>query len=298
MIGRIITIACLVSPAASFALTFALPEHDNVVGGIQTVRSQQGESLGDIGRRFDIGVYEMIEANPDINPWSIGAGKEIIIPAKFILPPGEREGIVINLAEMRLYYYHPDANLVSTHPIGIGRKGWRTPTGTSKITEKKKDPDWRPPKSIKASYARKGKILPDVVPAGPDNPLGQYAMRLSMPGYLIHGTNKPGGIGVRSSSGCIRMYPEDIEALFHKTKIGTKVRIIHAPYKVGYKNGNHFIEAHEPLSEKYYQELSQEQMLEEAITQTNLPEAIYIRGWDDAKDSIDRSNGIPVIITR
>ncbi|MBT4963017.1 MAG: L,D-transpeptidase family protein [Francisellaceae bacterium] len=286
----------LAFPCTTLGLTFLIPDRGNIIGGVQTVESQRGESLGDIGRRFDIGIYEMIEANPKVNPWSIGSGKKITIPTQFILPPGPKSGIVINLAEMRLYFYHPDQKLVTTHPIGIGRKGWRTPIGTAKIIQKKKDPAWYPPDSIRESYERKGKSLPNVVPPGPDNPLGQFAMRISIPGYLIHGTNKPGGIGVRSSSGCIRMYPEDIESLFYKTKLGTQVSIVHIPYKVGKKNGHYFIEAHEPLSEKYYQNVSQQEMFKKAFEDANAS-SLHVQDWDDAEDMIDQSNGLPMAIS-
>jgi len=296
MYKKIILLMSLFVPTISNALTFPLPKTGNIVGSVQKVQSQKGESLGDIGRRFDVGVYEMIEANPNLNPWSVGSGKDVVIPTKFILPPGPRKGIVINLAEMRLYFFHPDQNLVTTHPIGIGRKGWRTPVGTTKIVQKKKDPAWYPPDSIRASYERKGKSLPDVVPPGPDNPLGQFAMRLSIPGYLIHGTNKPGGIGVRSSSGCIRMFPEDIESLFYKTDVGTSVRIVHVPFKVGNKNGNYFIEAHEPLSEKYYHSTSQQEMFKQAFEDADA-ESLYVSDWKDAEDMIDDSNGLPMAIS-
>lgn len=297
MYKRMLFWLVLCVPTMSYALTFPLPKTGNIIGSIQTVKSQKGESLGDIGRRFDIGVYEMIEANPKLNPWSVGSGRDVIIPTQFILPPGPKEGIIINLAEMRLYYFHSDQPLVTTHPIGIGRKGWRTPTGTAKIVQKKKDPAWYPPDSIRASYERKGKSLPNVVPPGPDNPLGQFAMRLSLPGYLIHGTNKPGGIGVRSSSGCIRMYPEDIESLFYKAEVGTKVRIVHIPYKVGNKNGNYFIEAHEPLSEKYYHSETQQEMFKKAFEDAGA-DSLYISDWDDAEDMIDNSNGLPMPISQ
>ena len=275
------------------ALTFAMPKNGNIVGSLQTAIVQKGETLGDIGRRFDIGVYEMIEANPKLNPWNPSVGSKVVVPTQFILPETQ-DGIVINLAEMRLYFFQPTFSQVSTHPIGIGRKGWRTPLGQAKIIEKKKDPAWRPPQSIRNSYKRKGKTLPTVVPPGPENPLGQYAMRLSLPGYLIHGTNRPGGIVVRSSSGCIRLFPEDIESLFYKTNLGTKVEILHAPYKVGRQNNQVFIEAHEPLTDAYYQKIPQDIMYNRAFKEAKI-QSVPI-DFSEAEELIDDSNGYPIVI--
>jgi len=234
------------------ALTFRLQSGSDIIGKVQYATVQRGESLSNIGRRFDVGVYEMIEANPKLNPWAPRMGTKVTIPTRFILPPGSRKGIVLNLAELRLYYFHPDKKLVTTHPVGIGKKGWKTPIVTTFVIDKTVDPSWRPPKSIQEAYAKKGKTLPDIVPPGPKNPLGSHAIRLALPGYLVHGTNRPGGIGVRVTSGCIRLYPADIASLFHKVKIGTSFRIIHYPYKVGWHHGTLFVEIHEPLSEPYY----------------------------------------------
>lgn len=283
----------MISPIC-LALTFAIPKDSNIVGGMQTAIIQKGESLSEIGRRFDVGVYEMIEANPQINPWSPRAGTEVKIPTKFILPAKIRNGIVINLAEMRLYYFHSDNKLVSTYPLGIGRKGWLTPLGVTTIVQKKKHPTWYPPKSIRASHAKKGKILPDFIPPGPKNPLGDYAMKLGFSGYLIHGTNRPGGIGVRSSSGCIRMFPEDIESLFHLIPIGTKVTIIHKPYKVGVRQNKIYVESHEPLSDPYYQSYNDQDALKKAfededIFHTNID-------YDNTLNILKKHRGYPIEI--
>ena len=276
------------------SLTFNKPKHSDIIGNLQVAKVQAGESLADIGRRFDLGIYEMIEANPNIDPWSPKHNTKVIIPTQFILPPGEQKGMVINLAEMRIYYYHGDKNhcLITTHPIGIGKKGWATPIGKGIVTHKKKNPSWRPPKSIRAAHAKQGNILPRIVPPGPNNPLGEYAMRLSIPGYLIHGTNRPGGIGVRSSSGCIRMFPEDIKSFFYQVPIRTPVRIIHAPYKFGIHRNKIYVEAHEPLSDPYYRTQSDEEVIVQALEEAAIDEL----NWESTKNAILLSNGYPILV--
>jgi L,D-transpeptidase ErfK/SrfK len=254
----------------AFAATYPIKKNTDLVGSIDNTRVMLGESLADIARRYDIGIFEMIEANPKLSPKNPRRGALATIPSQFILPAGPREGLVINLAEMRIYYFHKDKKHVSTYPIGIGRKDWETPLGSGKIIQKTKNPSWVPPQSIRDWYKENNMHLPDIVPPGPKNPLGNYAMRLSIPGYLIHGTNRPGGIGLRTSSGCIRMYPEDIEELFSFVDLGTSVKIINKPYKVGKHNGKAYIEAHKPLSGEMYRTLTPEQMLHEALIESNI----------------------------
>ncbi|MCL4143159.1 UNVERIFIED_CONTAM: hypothetical protein GTU68_016655, partial [Idotea baltica] len=240
---------CLLLIPTSHATTFIL--HDDpsrVVGHNLIVFSRAQDTLLDIARRFDIGYSEIVDANPQLDVWLPGTKKRVLVPNQFILPDAEKKGIVINLAEMRLYYF-PDAMVgkareVVTHPIGIGREGWQTPLGRTKIIQKRKDPTWTPPASIHAEHIEKGDPLPKVVPAGPDNPLGAYAMRLGMPGYLLHGTNKPYGVGLRVSHGCIRLFPEDIEQLFGIVALNTPVEIVYQPYKAGMLNNELYIEAH------------------------------------------------------
>jgi L,D-transpeptidase ErfK/SrfK len=272
------------------ALTFPLSPTSDLVGRLQSTYVQSGESLGDIGRRFDVGLYEMIEANPKINPWSPRAGTRVTIPTQFILPSGLKKDLVLNLAEMRLYYYHPNQNLVTTYPIGIGRKGWKTPLGETKIISKQENPSWYPPDSIRAFHAEKGKTLPPVIPPGPENPLGRHAFKLSLPGYLIHGTNRPGGIGVRVTSGCIRLLPKDVEELYHLVPVGTTVRIIHEPYKLGWHNGQYYLEAHEPLSEAYYSDQSEQYFKNHLKTRI---QSQWIN-WSSVRNIIQKTLGMPV----
>ncbi len=276
------------------ALTFVIQPGSDVVGAVQTATVLPNETFDDIGQKFDIGIYELIEANPGIDPDNPSSGTVLIIPSQFILPSGPRKGIVINLAELRLYYFHKEQALVTTHPIGVGRRDWETPVGSGRIVEKTKEPSWRPPDSIRAWYDEHEMYLPEIVLPGPDNPLGKYAMRLSIPGYLIHGTNKPGGIGIRSSSGCIRMHPEDIESLFYKVSVGDTVRIIHKPYKIGRLHNKTYAEAHVPLSGDYYHAQSDAEILTQAIEEAELAGMRFDRRA--AKGAFARSHGYPTLL--
>lgn len=251
----IASFALLLSQAAATA-TFDMPlEEFDLIGAIHQVEARQEDTLLDIARRYDIGQEQITRANPDVDRWLPGGGTPVIIPTHYILPAGPREGLVLNIPEMRIYYY-PKAEpgetpIVQTYPVGIGRQDWGTPLGLTKVVGKKKNPTWTPPASIRKEHEEAGDPLPRVVPAGPDNPLGQYAMRLGIGGgsYLIHGTNKAFGVGMRASHGCIRMMPEDIEYLFPQIAMGTPVRIVSQPVKVGWFGGKLYLEVHEPLEE-------------------------------------------------
>lgn len=214
------------------ASTFSLPDQGNVVGTVQTVLMKKGQSLIQIAQQFDIGVTEILEANPKIKlSTRYNQDKMVIIPSEYSLPSGPREGLVINLAELRIYYFHPDEPKVSTYPIAIGKRGWSTPQGITEVKGKEKNPAWRPTPAIHREAARRGYFLPAVLPAGPRNPLGRYVFRLGISGILIHGTTQPASIGLPSSHGCIRLYPKNIEELFLQVPVGTSVRIVHEPVK-------------------------------------------------------------------
>jgi len=240
------------------AISFLLPENpkDSLVRefseGVnkQTIASKD-EDLLDIARRFDLGQNEIIRLNPDVDRWMPKAGAKIQLQSERLLPDAHRSGLVLNLPEFRLYYFPKsqsnEPSSVITHPISIGRQDWETPLGQTRIVEKKENPTWTPPESIKKEHAAKGDPLPDVVPAGPNNPLGLFAMRLGIPGYLIHSTNKPYGVGLRVSHGCIRMYPEDISKLFPIIKVGEPVTIVNQAVKVGWGEDSLYIEVHSPL---------------------------------------------------
>ncbi|ENM5786423.1 peptidase [Vibrio metoecus] len=234
------------------AAVFELPvEGSSIVGNTQYHEIQKGQTLSDIAKQYDIGLLALMAANRGVDPFLPQEGFVLAIPAQIILPKVPYEGIVINLAELRLYYFRPDEGKVHIFPVGIGRIGRDTPVMQTSISSKRKNPTWTPPESIRREHKAKGDILPAVVPAGPDNPLGDYAMRLAYGSgeYLIHGTNKDFGIGMRVSSGCIRMDPKDIEWLFQQVERGEKVRIINEPIKVALEpDRSVFIEVHEPLT--------------------------------------------------
>ncbi|HEX9876290.1 MAG TPA: L,D-transpeptidase family protein [Gammaproteobacteria bacterium] len=249
-------------PAAAILLallvtaTAAAGEHvqvegSHVIGEPGRLITKYEDTFVSIARQYNLGFEELIQANPGVDPWLPGEGTEIVLPTQFILPDAPRTGIVINLPELRLYYF-PDGEQgrVITHPISIGRMEWRTPLGLTQVQSKVMDPAWYPPQSIRDEHAAANDPLPAVVPPGPDNPLGRHAMRLAIPGYLIHGTNKPSGVGMRVTHGCIRMFPEDIEALFNQVPVGTPVRIVNQPIKLGRSGSDFYVEAHPPLTEE------------------------------------------------
>ncbi len=232
---------------------FQVPAEQQVVGALQKIRARHEDTLPDLGRLFNLGYEEITRANPGVDPWLPGDGAELVLPTLFVLPEAPRDGLVLNMAGMRLYYFTaPDENgtrKIFTHPIGIGRVGWSTPLGTTKITARAKDPSWYVPESIREEHAKEGDPLPPVVPPGPDNPLGRHVLRLALPSYLIHGTNKPWGVGMRVSHGCIRLYPEDIEALYSMVPTETPVHIIDQPYLAGWHDGRLMFTAYKPLEE-------------------------------------------------
>jgi len=225
----------------------------DIVGYVQKTIVGKDDTLPDIARRFDVGYEEMVTANPGVDPWLPGVGKEVVVPTQFVLPTAPHEGVVVNVAAMRIYYYPPhkkgEPQMVYTHPIGIGRVGWKTPEGSTKIVSRQKDPVWVVPKSVRDEHAEDGDMLPAVVPAGPDNPLGAYMFRLQWPSYLIHGTNKPYGVGMRSSHGCIRLYPEDIAVFFDMIPIGTKVTVVNQPYLFGWHDGTLYLQAYSVMED-------------------------------------------------
>jgi L,D-transpeptidase ErfK/SrfK len=229
-------------PAPHETSRFELADaQQDVLGELQTTVVGKDDTLTDIARRFNLGYEELLRANPGVDPWLPGVGRSIVLPTRFVLPDAPRNGVVINIAAMRLFYFPPhkagEPQVVYSHPIGIGKVGWATPEGTTKIVRRQKDPIWHPPVSVIKEHKENGDDLPAVVGPGPDNPLGRQAFYLTWPGYLIHGTNKPAGVGLRSSHGCIRLFPEDIAELFDRIPIGTEVHVVNQPYVFGWDNG-------------------------------------------------------------
>jgi L,D-transpeptidase ErfK/SrfK len=235
--------AALTAAPAS-AAEFALAPDQTVVGQLQSYIVKKGEVFEDIARRFDVGYTELVEANPGVDPWLAPPGTRITIPALYILPASGRRGIVLNLAQYRLFYFPPGGHEVFTYPVGLGVIGWKTPIGTTRIVRKEPHPAWIPPASIRAQHAAEGDILPAVVPPGPDNPLGAFALHLGWPRILIHGTNKPDGIGRNVSHGCIHLYPEDIAQLFSMVRLGTLVRTLNEPAIAGWAGDRLYLMVH------------------------------------------------------
>jgi len=258
------------APLATHEFEFD-PERDQVIGALQVTRVQGEDTLSDIARRFNLGYEEIVRANPGVDPWLPGEGREIVLPTQFVLPDAPREGIVINLAQLRMFYF-PEAKegeprKVITHPIGIGKVGWSTPEGTTKVVAKAKNPTWYPPASVRKEHAEAGDPLPAKVPPGPDNPLGAHMLKLGWPSYLMHGTNKPYGVGLRSSHGCVRFYPEDIAMLYDRIPVGTKVTVVNQPFVFGWQDDTLYVQAFPVLEddEREHPDAAQK-LLNEAIS--------------------------------
>jgi L,D-transpeptidase ErfK/SrfK len=225
----------------------------SVIGAPQIVYTDAANTLSDLAREYGLGYDEIVAANPDVDPWLPGDRTPVLLPTQYIVPDVPREGIVLNIASKRLFYFPPaeegQPQTVLTYPIGIGRVGWETPVGTTEVVSKAADPHWFPPASVRREHEESGNPLPSVVPPGPDNPLGSHVLKLAMPGYLIHGTNQPYGVGMRVSHGCVRLYPENIELLYSLVEAGETVRIVNEPYLLGWRNGELYFQAHTPLED-------------------------------------------------
>jgi L,D-transpeptidase ErfK/SrfK len=297
---------------------FELAPDQELIGETQVIFARYENTFSAIGRQYNLGYEEMRRANPGVDQWLPGEGTAIYLPTQAILPEVPRVGIVVNVPAMRLYYFTTEKGTtkkgtadkpaaagsaetvkVSSHPVGIGTEGWATPFGEAKVVEKARDPTWYVPASVRKEHAERGDPLPSVVPPGPDNPLGKFAMTLSLPGYLIHGTNKPAGVGMRSSHGCIRLYPEDIEALFGRVARGTPVRLVNQPVLAGWRDGQLYLEVHPPLAEE------QHDLIAEADAALN--RALERAGAAAAAVAIDRAaiekvvaeqRGIPLPVLR
>lgn len=311
--GALALILCLLTVTDSSAETFILPPIDvDVIGQISYTEANRDNTLLDIARRYDIGQNEILLANPKVDRWLPADTSKVVIPNRFVLPKAERTGIVINLPEMRMYYFPKPKDgqrpTMITHPISVGRMDWKSPLGRTSIISKQLDPSWTPPASIKKEALADGRVLPDVIPGGPDNPLGRYAMRLGIPGYLIHSTSKPYGVGMRVTHGCIRMYPEDIEGLFADIPVGTSVHLVNQPIKVGWMADGLFVELHPPLEEDEpdYQDYMQRvldavaDMLASQPGDTgglNSNRRLSLNG-EALRQAVEERSGIPVLITR
>ena len=219
-----LSVFCALAASAG-AAEYPLAPGQKVVGEIVGYVVRPGEGLNEIARKFDLGYTALAAANPGVDQFTPEVGRRLIIPSLYILPDASRQGIVINLAQWRLFYFPPGGDRVETYPLGLSVFGSKTPLGATSVVRKEPNPSWYPPPSIRAERPE----LPAMIPPGPNNPLGDYALHLGWPRYLIHGTNKPDGVGRNVSHGCVRMYPEDIERLFNEVSVGTPVRSVSQP---------------------------------------------------------------------
>lgn len=313
---RILCVPALLAIFQSgFAEVYDIPAAGNdVIGAVTYATARADDTLLDIARRHGLGYEDIVRANPTTDVWLPGEGATVVLPTRYILPPGERRGIVLNLAEYRLYYFpvpaKGEAPVVMTYPISIGRMDWETPLGMTRVVSKVRNPSWYPPDSVRAEHLADGNPLPRIVPAGPENPLGSFAMRLGLPGYLIHGTNRPSGVGMRVTHGCIRMFPEDIEYLFEYIPVNMPVRIINEPVKFGWDGDELLLEVHRTLERPVEEGIADEQVDGDVVVEEPLANALtsltqkFIaatrdrRGqldWVLAERMIERADGIPAV---
>jgi len=271
----------------------------SVIGEPQIVFTGPDDTFSDLARTYGLGYDELIAANPGIDPWLPGEGTAVLLPTQYVLPDAPRRGVILNIATKRLFYYPARADgepqQVFTYPIGIGRVGWETPLGETTVVAKAENPSWWVPASVRREHAQMGDPLPAVVPPGPDNPLGTRVLKLEMPGYLIHGTNQPYGVGMRVSHGCIRLYPENIEFLYALVGIGEVVRIMNEPYQMGSKDGVLFFEAHTPLEDDNVTPAERLQTLLDAQQSADgQPLNVHLR--QHAASLVETPSGAPVSI--
>lgn len=282
------------------AATYPLPKpEDSLIGEVQYVTSHYEDTLMEIGRRYGVGYEEIVSANPGIDPWLPGEGTRIVLPTQFVLPKATRKGIVINLPEHRIYYFPEpkkgEVASVVTYPISIGKMDWKTPLGVTHVVNKQVKPIWYPPESVRKEHEEDGDPLPKAVPAGKDNPLGDFAMRLGIPGgsYLIHGTNKPQGIGMDVTHGCIRMFPEDIEVFFKLVPVNTSVQIVDQPFKMGWQGDQLFMEIHKPVLDSDTDDNKNLTNLTRMLVAATEQHPATI-DWSDAERLFQLPSGLPV----
>ena len=270
----------------------------SVVGSPQIVYASAENTLSDLAREYGLGYDEIVAANPDVDPWLPGDRRPVLLPTQFVVPDVPREGIVLNIASKRLFYFSRAAEgepqTVMTYPIGIGRVGWETPLGATEVVSKATNPHWFVPASVRREHAELGNPLPSVVPPGPDNPLGAYVLKLEMPGYLIHGTNQPYGVGMRVSHGCVRLYPENIELLFSLVDVGEPVQIINEPYLLGRHNGELYFEAHQALEDDL---MLPAERLDILLGQSEVTSTLSQRDADHIRSIASNANGVAMLVS-
>ncbi len=295
----------------------AVASHDptlahSVIGSTRFYQAQEKDTFLDIARYYGLGYNELAEANPGVDAWIPPVGQVILLPTEWVLPDADYRGLVVNVPEMRLYYFKSGAEgtqLVTTYPVGLGRDEWQTPQGKFTVVEKTVDPKWILPESIKEEHRRDGKPAPDFIAGGaPDNPLGKYRFRLSLPLYGIHGTDIPWGVGMQVSHGCVRLYPEEIERLFPLVPIGTPGEFVYQPVKVGARDGHVHVEVHKDIYDMLpgpYREAVRlidkfgwrsrvdfDRVRRAVVEQSGVPmDVTLMEGIDDIKDEVLHSRG-------
>ncbi len=293
------------SPVAAYRFAVNPKLNDQVVGEVQITQTSEQDTLADIARRFSVGYDEIHRANPGVDMWVPGAGRRVVVPTQFVLPDAPHTGIVVNIAAMRLYYFPPRSRdgreIIYTYPIGIGRTHWNTPSGVTTVVRKVVDPVWRPPPDILEEHREEGDPLPAEIRPGPDDPMGTRALYLGWPEYAIHGTNKPVGVGMRVSHGCIHLYPEDILQLYDLVPLGTPVRVVNQPFVFGWHRGDLYLQAFGPLEgdQRDWQKDTRK-LLEQAMgpdIQQQLQERNEQVRWDLVLQLVRDPKGIPVAIT-
>lgn len=284
---------------------------DEVIGKNYQVSIQPDDTLHTVARRFHTGLEELRLANPEVDMWLPDLSRQLTIPSQFVVPAELRNAIlrvdtaqsqslaIINLPELRLYMKR--GTVMTTYPVSVGRPGWPTPSMDTTVTQKRVNPSWSPPASIIAAAREQGEVIAPLYLPGPSNPLGKYAIRLGQTAYLIHGTNKPFGVGLRASHGCIRMYPEHVEVLFGRLLEGDRVVVVDEPVKVGWLNGNLLMEVHPPLQESG---VDDQQLLEQALRLANA--ALAQTASDVQRIELDEDiiirlvtaqTGVPAVVT-
>jgi L,D-transpeptidase ErfK/SrfK len=298
-----VLIVCFASLwTCAWATVYELPADDAaVIGTDEHTKSTYQDTLLDIARRNSLGYEEIIRANPGVDVWLPGEGTDILLPGRRILPPGPREGIVVNLPEHRIYYYPKpkkgEKPVVITYPVSIGKMDWRSPLGQTQISEKVKHPSWYPPESIRNEHAANGDPLPRVVPPGPKNPLGDFKMRLAVGDgtYLIHGTNNPMAVGMAVTHGCVRMYPEDVAGLFPLVPVGTTVWLINDPVKVAYVDGDLLLEVHPPVDGEGQSGATNLEELSQQLDRALGSKTAAIHS-DVAREALQAATGMPTVV--
>jgi len=277
---------------------YKLPDNgDSIIGQMSLITAKESDTFIELARRFGLGYQEMVLANPKVDPWLPGEGTQIVIPTRYILPKAKRQGLILNTAEMRVYYFPKrEPGYVYTYPISIGKDGWDTPNTLTTIIGMKKDPTWTPPESIKKEHEEKNDPLPDKVPPGPDNPLGEYAIRLGLAGYLIHGTNNPRGIGMRVTHGCIRLHPDDIRDLFGRVSINTPVAIVNQPYKLAWSEGKLYAEMHPSEGDESGAKSKSLTQFVKAIIGATESKKDYVVNWKLANNLAKNKTGLPTSV--